>query len=240
MKIVTGAHAYRDGDTELEAFVARPRESARLPLVLVAHMWAGRVPFVCDRARMLAELGYVGFALDMYGAGVIADGPEESARLMQPWMDNRRALQRRMRRALGAARALPGVDRARVAAIGFCFGGLCVLDLARSSAELAGVVSFHGLLTPHPDGPAASIDARVLILNGRDDPLVGPAEIDALADELTAAGTDWQMVTFGHAMHAFTNPAARDRAAGTHYEPRADRRSWRYATEFLAEVFERK
>lgn len=222
--------------TVLEAFVCAPADAARRPAVLVAHAWAGRSGFENDKARALAALGYVGIAIDMYGKGVLGGSPEENGALMTPFLDNRPLLQSRLQAALAAARLDPAVDPQRVAAIGFCFGGLCVLDLARSGADVRGVVSFHGLLGKPGNTDGRQIAGKVLVLHGHDDPMVPVSDVVALETELTAAGADWQIHTYGNTLHAFTNPQANDPEFGVRYDANADRRSWRAMTDFLEEV----
>jgi len=227
---------YREGETELEGFFcfdeSRP---GPLPAVLISHAWGGRDDFVADKARQLARLGYAGFALDVYGKGRRGSSREENARLIEPFMQDRSLLVRRMQAALGAVRDLPQVDERRIAAMGFCFGGLCVLDLARSGADIRGVVSFHGLLKPS-GLPPRRISAKVLVLHGHDDPMAPVDDVMALEQELTEAGADWQLHAYGGTMHAFTNPAARDPDFGTVYQAAADRRSWTALLNFLEEV----
>jgi dienelactone hydrolase len=221
----------------LEGYVAWDDEATRpAPAVMVAHAWGGQGELEQAKARALAELGYIGFALDMYGKGVRGSSREENARLIQPFLDDRPLLMRRVGAALAAVKVLPEVDRERVAAIGFCFGGLCVLDLARSGADLAGVVSFHGLLNPPPES-GQRIRARVLVLHGHDDPMVPVEQVVALERELTEAGADWQVHAYGNTVHAFTNPQANDPDFGTVYDARADRRSWQSMRAFLEEIF---
>jgi dienelactone hydrolase len=227
--------AYGEGGTELEAHVVRPRQAGPRPVVLVSHAWAGQTDFERDRAAQLAELGYVGFALDNYGKGVVGNNNDECGALMTPFLENRKALQSRLLAGYEAAKALAGVDPTRVAAIGFCFGGLCVLDLARSGAALRGVVSFHGLF--RPSGlPPQKIQAKVLALHGYDDPMVRPDAVQALAHELGEAGADWQIHMYGGTMHAFTNPQANDPGFGTVYSKAADARSFEAMKAFLAEA----
>ena len=238
MAIVSNTVGYLDGDVLLEAFFAFDDSlSGRRPAVLINHTWAGRDDFVAEKAKKLAELGYVGFAVDMYGRGVLGSGPEENARLMQPFMDNREMLQKRMQAALYAVRLMPWVDDSKIAAMGFCFGGLCSLDLARTGADLKGVVSFHGLLGAPSNTQGNTIKAKILALHGHDDPM-GPVEqVLAFEQEMTKAGADWQLHTFGNTMHAFTNPVANNPDFGTVYQPDADRRSWLAMENFLTEVF---
>lgn len=238
MSIVTTTVNYLDGDTLLESFIAYDDAiSGRRPAVLVAHAWGGRNAFVEEKARKLAELGYVGFALDMYGKGILGSGPEENARLMQPFIDDREMLQKRMRAAVDNVKLLPWVDDRQIAAIGFCFGGLCVLDLARTGIAIKGVVSFHGLLSAPGNTAGNQIKAKVLVLQGNDDPLAPNDDVLALQKELTMAGADWQLHIYGNTMHAFTNPVANDPDFGTVYQADADRRSWISMKNFLAEIF---
>jgi len=135
---------YQDDTNTLEAFVARPDTDEELPTVLISHAWAGRDQFVCDKAQEIAELGYVGFALDMFGKGKLGTSVEENSALIGPFMSDREYLKRRITLALETANSLPYVDSNKIVAIGFCFGGLSVLDLARSGVDIVGVVSFHG------------------------------------------------------------------------------------------------
>ncbi len=227
---------YRDGATVLEGFFchddARP---GPLPAVLINHAWSGRDEFVERKARRLAWHGYAAFALDMYGQGKRGETTEQCQALMTPLVQDRKLLLRRITTGLETLRALPQVDARRVAAMGFCFGGLCVLDLARSGADVRGVVSFHGLLKPS-GLPAAQVRAKVLALHGYDDPMAPPEDVLAFAKEFTAAGADWQLHAFGHTLHAFTHPQANDREHGMLYDEAADRRSWHALAQFLEEV----
>lgn len=228
---------YFDGDTRLQGYLAYDdAHTGPLPAVLVAHTWAGRNDFVLDKANQLAALGYAGFALDLYGDAKVGEGAEACSALMMPFMEDRALLQRRMLAALAAVRGLPEVDAGRVAAMGFCFGGLCVLDLARTGADLRGVASFHGLLKPPGNTTGRPIAAKVLVMHGHDDPMVPVADVVALEEELTQAGADWQVHVYGHTLHAFTNPQANDPDFGTVYNAAADRRSWQSLVNFLAEV----
>lgn len=228
---------YAHDGVELEGYFAWDEgRTGTAPGVLVSHAWGGRTELECAKARELAQLGYCAFALDLYGKGVTGSGPEENARLMQPLLDDRPMLQARMAKALETLRGQAEVDADRAAAIGYCFGGLCVLDLARSGSDVRGVVSLHGLFHPPGNTQGNKIRAKVLALHGHEDPMVPVDAVNALETELTAAGADWQIHVYGHAMHAFTNPHVNNPTLGTVYDPAADRRSWVSTVNFLAEV----
>ncbi len=230
---------YQEGDTALEGYLAydERREQPR-PGVLVGHDWTGRREFACDRAEWLAELGYVGFAADIFGKGVFGkpgDFDGNSA-LIAPFVEDRGLLRRRMQVALATLREDPRVDGANIGAVGYCFGGMAVLELARSGADIKGVASMHGLLR-QGDVPNADINAKVLALHGYDDPMVPPEQVQHFATEMTDAGVDWQIHIYGDTMHAFTNPAADNPDAGTVYSERANRRAEATLTDFFAELF---
>ena len=238
MSIQTRTIEYKDGDTVLAAHMAwDDTVSGHRPGVLVSHAWAGRSDFEDRKAEHLAELGYVGFALDLYGQGVSGRSPDENAALMQPFLDDRALLQRRMQLSLEQLSAQKEVDGDRTAAIGFCFGGLCVLDLARTGADLCGVVSFHGLLGAPDNTEGTEIFSKVLVLHGWRDPLVPPEQVLSFADEMASHGADWQLQVYGNCMHAFTNPEAEAPENGMQYDPTADHRSWDSMWVFLNEVF---
>jgi dienelactone hydrolase len=227
---------YRDGETVCEGFLCHDdSQPGPRPAVLINHMWGGRDEFVERKARRLAWSGYACLALDNYGKGRRGGNPELNAALMAPFMSDRAMLRRRLLAGLAAAKSLPFVDARRIAVIGFCFGGLCALDFARANADVRGVVSIHGMLTPS-GLTEPKIDARVLMLHGYDDPLAPPEDMLAVAREFTAAGADWQIHAYGHTVHAFTNPAANNRAGGMQYDEVADRRSWHALEEFLGEI----
>jgi dienelactone hydrolase len=207
------------------------------PAVLVVPDWSGCNHFAREKARYLASLGYTGFAIDLYGEGKLADSREEKMQAIQPLMANRLLIQQRMHAALDALKALPIVDHANIGAIGFCFGGLCALDLARSGANIKGVVSFHGLLNPPDNLPKLNIHAKILALHGYDDPMVTPDQVNAFAAEMTQAKADWQVHLYGNTKHAFTNPEANDSAFGTVYKDLANHRAFISMKNFFAEVF---
>lgn len=228
---------YRDGDVTCQGwFCYDDAYSGPLPAVLISHAWGGRDEFVERKGRRLAWHGYAAFALDMYGSGKRGSSTQENAALMQPFMDDRAKLARRIQAGLAAVKAQEIVDKNRVAAMGFCFGGLCVLDLARTGADVRGVVSFHGLLKPPAQPSTANIRAKILVLHGHDDPMAPVEDVLALQKEFTEAKANWQIHVYGHTMHAFTNTQANDPKMGTVYNEDADRRSWHTLVNFLEEV----
>ena len=228
---------YRHGAAELEGILACDSDAGPRPAVIVLHTFAGRGDNELAVAERLAGLGYAGFAADLYGRGVLGQDRDECAALMQPFLDDRALLRDRMLAIVDTVRALPEVDASRVAAIGFCFGGLCVLDLARAGADIRGVASFHGLFGAPSALAPARVTARVIAFHGWDDPMVPPEAVTALAAEFGAAGADWQIHGYGGTMHGFTNPKANAPENGVLYNPAAARRSWNSLVAFLEECF---
>lgn len=223
--IYKGVYAYDDSHTN------------KRPVVLVAHDWSGCNGFAEDKARMLAELGYIGFAIDMFGQGKIGTTNNEKMALIKPLMEDRTLLSERIVNAVEFAKTLDFVDENKVGAIGFCFGGLCVLDLARSGLDIQGVVSFHGLLGAPQDKKASLISAKILALHGQDDPMVPPEQVLAFENEMIAAKADWQLHIYGNTKHAFTNPVAHDEELGTVYNSLAEKRSMQAMRNFFTEIF---
>ncbi len=227
----------QDGET-FEGFLAwDDSKSGPRPGIVISHAWGGAGGFEQDRARDLAQLGYAGFCLDLYGKGIRGSSPEENSKLMQPFLADRALLQKRMQLAVDVAGKQDQIDDRKLAAMGYCFGGLCVLDLARTGGDVLGVVSFHGLFVPPGNTAGNKIAAKVLALHGWDDPMAPPDAVVGLAAELTEAGADWQIHGFGHTKHAFTNPEAKDPAHGLQYNDSAKNRSWKMLVDFLAEIF---
>lgn len=240
--IKTEVIEYQHGDKMLEGYLAYDDSvKEKRPGVLIVHEWWGHNPYVRKRAEQLAASGYVAFALDMYGKGVLAKTPEEAAALAGQFKNDPQLLRGRAGAGLAVLQRHAAVDPQRVAAIGYCFGGTTALELARSGAPLAGVVSFHGgLKTPNPSD-AKNIKGRVLVLHGADDPLVPEPEVSAFAKEMRDAKVDWQMVSYGGAVHSFTNPdAGNDPKRGVAYDERADRRSYFAMLVFFNEIFDAK
>ena len=232
-ELVEYAH---DGVVLEGLLVCEPNVAGPQPGIVIAHAWGGRGEVEEGTARRLARLGYAAFALDMFGKGVRGGSREENAALIAPFLEDRALLAARISRAVSELQAQPEVDSDRIAALGYCFGGLCVLDLARSGADVRGVVSVHGLFTLPEPARGQPIRARVLALHGHEDPMVPVEAVNALEAELTAAGADWQIHVYGGTMHAFTNPHADDPEFGTVYNAAADRRAWAATTGFFDEV----
>ena len=229
---------YLDGDVELQGqLVYDDAAAGPRPGVLVFHEWRGPGAYEQSRAEQLAGLGYAAFVADVYGKGVRPVTPDECRAEATKYRTDRALMRRRARAALDVLKAEEVVDPARMAAIGYCFGGTAVLELARSGADLAGVVPFHGGLdSPTPDD-AKNIRAKVLVLHGADDPTMPPESIAAFEDEMRKAAVDWQLVLYGGARHAFSNPAAGNDPTGpVAYNEKADKRSWKAMKQFLEEV----
>lgn len=207
------------------------------PGVLVCHTIRGRTDFEDAKTEALAALGYTALSVDLYGVASRGGDIDTLRELMNDLRADRPHLQRLVLDWLECLRKQAEVDAAKTAAIGFCFGGLCVLDIARTGADVAGVVSFHGIFVPPGNTTGKTIKSRVLALHGWDDPMATPDAVVALADELTEMGADWQIHGYGNTLHAFTNPAADDKDAGTVYNANANRRSWDAMQSFLAECF---
>lgn len=234
----TSNYIYHHGELELHGFLAFKEDmSTTRPAVLVVHDWTGRNDFACQKAKMLADMGYVGFAIDVYGQGQLGANTDEKMALITPFMNDRALLRNRLISAFDAVKKRPEVDKNRIAIIGFCFGGLCALDLARSGVEIKAAVSFHGLLNKPDQLPSQVISAKILAMHGYDDPMVKPEQVQEFCQEMTEANVDWQMHMYGQVQHAFTNPEAHDRSLGTIYDPVAEKRSLQTLTNFLAEVF---
>jgi len=203
--------------------------------VLVNHAWGGRDGFAEDKAIQMAALGYVGVALDNYGDNALPESDEDRGATMSALTDDRKVLLKRLKAGYKAAAELPMVDETHMAAIGYCFGGLCTLDMARAGLDLKAAVSFHGLLGA-PNYATKKIKGKLLVAHGWDDPMAPPDHVTALGAELTKAKCDWQLHAYGQTTHAFTNPGAPGNATLAH-NPDAERRSWQNMTDLLQEVF---
>lgn len=226
---------YSEGGVDFDAVIARPAAAGPRPAVLVFHAWGGRDGFAEGRARKLAELGYVGAAVDLYGVGKRGHDKASSQALMTPLVSDPPLLRSRIAAAHRAVEAVDGVASDRMAAIGFCFGGMCAILAARMGLPLRGVVSFHGLLKIG-ERLDAEVRARILVLHGQDDPMVPPKDVGEFAAEMKRIDADWQLHAYPGVVHAFTNPVANDPDFGTVYDAGADRRSWRAMRQFFDEI----
>lgn len=227
---------YSHNGVTFEAYIAHDDKPSKKPAVLIVHDWSGKNEHACKRAERLAELGYVGIAIDMFGKGKLGKTNEEKTALITPLVSDRALLLQRLLAALEMAKKINEVDTHKIAIMGFCFGGLCALDLARSGADILGAVSFHGLFIA-PNLPKQQIKAKILALHGYADPMVKPEQVMEFANEMTEAKADWQIHMYGNTMHAFTNKLANDPGFGTVYCEKADQRSWIAMKDFFAEIF---
>jgi dienelactone hydrolase len=239
-EIKTSVIEYRDGDLVLEGFAAwdSDKMDEKVPGVLVVHQWMGLTEYEKDRCRQLAELGFVAFALDIYGKENRPANPQEAGAIAGKFKSDRELYRQRLKLGLQQLKNLPGVDPDKIAAIGYCFGGTGVLELARSGADIAGVVSFHGGLDSPTPEDGKNIKAKVLICHGADDPFVPAKDIEAMKSELNKVDVDWQMIYYSGAVHSFTQPmAGNDKSRGAAYNEKADKRSWKAMQDFFAELF---
>jgi dienelactone hydrolase len=238
-KVVGSVVEYKDGDTTLEGYLAMDADfhGAR-PAVLIVHQWLGLTDYEKHRAEQLAAMGYVAFCADIYGKDVRPKDTKEAGAEATKYKSDRKLLRARVNAALEKLKSLEATDTHRVAAIGYCFGGTTVLELARSSADLAGVVSFHGGLdSPTPDD-GQRIRCKVLCCHGADDPYVKADDLAAFEKEMREANVDWRLIKYGGAVHSFTQPmAGNDNSKGAAYNERADKRSWQDMKNFLEEIF---
>jgi len=237
--IKTRTIEYSDDQLTYEGVVAYDESSReRRPIVMVIHTYKGQGDFENEKAIMLAQMGYVGFAIDVYGKGVRASNPDEAMELMGALNDDRSELLRRLNTSLNTARSWDQMaDTSRIGAIGFCFGGKCVLDIARSGEKLSGGVSFHGIFDQPDINQDTPIKTPLLVLHGWDDPLAKPEDVVALSEELKKKGAEWELIAYGNTGHAFTNPLANSPDGGMKYSPYADKNSWKRMGDFLEEMF---
>jgi dienelactone hydrolase len=237
-QIHTEAIEYKQGDTVLEGYLAYDSAvKGQRPGVLIVHQWKGLTDYEKKRAEMLAGLGYNAFAVDIYGKGIRPQSNQEAGVQAGKYKSNRDLLRARVQAGLAVLQKHELTDPKRVAAIGYCFGGTTVIELARSGADIAGVVSFHGGLdSPHPED-GKNIKCKVLALQGADDPFVPAKDLAAFEEEMRQAKVDWQLVKYGGAVHSFTEKEAGDNPkAGAAYNEKADRRSWEAMKEFFGEI----
>ena len=236
---------YYIDDHKFVGHLVSPEGSQKRPAIIIAHAWKGRDEFARHKAEELAELGYVAFAADLYGEGKVVESDEEASALMMPLFLDREQLQSRIIAAYEIVRNHPMVDGSRIGGIGFCFGGLTIIELLRSGVDIRGVVSFHGVLGIRKGDSQArtvpiapSIKGALLILHGYEDPLVSDEDIKRIQQEMTEANVDWQMYIYSHTVHAFTNPQVHNYEGGLSHQPKSSKRAWQAMQNFFEEVFQ--
>ena len=233
---------YKEGDAVLEGFTAAPaRLAAKTPVVVVVHEWMGLDQYAKTRARMLAELGYIAFAADIYGKGVRATSTDEAGKLATKYKTDRALMRKRVAAAVAEAAKLPHADASKVAVIGYCFGGTVALEAARAHLPVIAVASFHGGLDNPNAKDTKDITAKVAVYHGADDPSVPPEQVAAFENEMRQAKADWQLVAYGNAVHKFSNPETPFKpGASANYNQEADQRSWRAMQDFFDEVLKKR
>ena len=240
--IKTKEVTYEADGVSLKGFIAYDDAvEGRRPGILVVHEWWGQNEYARTRARMLAGLGYVAMALDMYGDGRQAEHPEDAGKFASAVMSNMPLMRARFNAALETLKADPHVDVERLGAIGYCFGGGVVLNMARTGVPLKGIVSFHGSLGTSEPAAKGRVKAKLLVCNGADDSFVSPEAIAAFRKEMDEAGADYRFINYEGAVHAFTNPAATENGKKfglkLAYNEKADKESWEEMKEFFSSVF---
>jgi len=242
--LVTKEIPYQDGDVKLTGYLAYD-DSIKTPMpgILVIHEWWGYNDYVKMRAQMLAKLGYVAFAVNMYGTGVIANNPDEAKKLSEPFYNDRKMMRTRALAGMAVLTSQPMVDKSNLGVIGYCFGGTVALELARGGTEAKGIVSFHGGLSTPLLAQKGDIKAPVLALNGADDKFVSDKEKQTFRKEMTDAGVNFKSIEYPGATHAFTNPQATEIGQKFNmpiaYNKEADEKSWAEMRSFFAEVFKK-
>ncbi len=232
---------YKDGDVTLEGFVAyndaaAPKSQAG---ILIVHQWKGLTEYEKGRAIELAKMGYVAFACDIYGQGIRPEPPEATGKESSKYKSNRPLFRQRLNAGLEELKKKATVDPTRLGAIGYCFGGTGVLELARSGADIKAGVSFHGGLDSPTPADGKNIQAKLLICHGADDPFVKKEDVEAFQQELRDAKVDWQMIYYGNAVHSFTEKGADGKIPGAKYNKEADERSWQAMKTFFEETLGR-
>lgn len=238
MTITATPLEYTAGNTRCKGVYFTPaKTTGSLPVILITHAWDGLNDEVRDKATKLADAGYIAFAVDVLGEGKTMNDIADLMPTLTPFFEDRGMLLERMQAAVTAAKTIPGADLSRMGAMGYCFGGTAVLDLARAGGDdIKGVVSFHGGLEGNTLDHPKTLGAKILVLHGEDDPMVPPEQVAAFKTEMTAKKADWQLHAYSHTMHAFTRPEANDPGFGAVYNAAADRRSWQAMLNFFEEV----
>lgn len=229
---------YKDGDVTLKGFVALDDQSNhKRPGILVMPEAFGLSKQAKDRALRLASLGYAALAGDPYGNGLEVSDLQEAIKHAGAIREDNTKFRQRIRAGLDALMALPQVDTDRLVVMGYCMGGSCSLEMARDGAPLRGVVSFHGALETQSPAEPGKVQAKVLVCHGADDPFVPVEHVNAFEEEMTKAGVDWQVISYGGTVHSFTNPEADGSIEGICYNKQADERSWQAMQAFFDEIF---
>lgn len=235
-KMITKYVEYIEGNTLLEGYLAYDESKGKQPAVIVVHEWTGINDYTIKRCNQLAEMGFIAFAADIYGKGIRPQTMQDAANESGKYKKNVPLLRARINSALSYVKDLKFVDDSKIAAIGYCFGGTAVLELARSGADVGAVVSFHGGLSTPNISDAVNIKASVLVLHGADDPYVSNEELSNFENEMRSANVDWQLIKYSGAVHSFTNPSAgNDNSKGAAYNEKADKRSWEDMKQFFNE-----
>jgi dienelactone hydrolase len=234
---------YQSGDTVMKGYLAYDAaRSGKRPGVLVVHEWWGLNDYARKRAHMLAKLGYTALAVDMYGNGKTAGHPDDAGKFAGEVKKNMAVAEARFKAALELLKQQPTVDDSKIAAIGYCFGGGIVLEMARRGVDLDAVVSFHGSLGTASPAKRGDIKARILVANGADDPFTKPEQIEAFKKEMDAADADYKFINYPGARHAFTNPGADEYGKKFNlpmaYNQAADKASWKAMKQIFSEVFQ--
>ncbi len=230
---------YKSGSMQFEGYFVKPQKSkkGKLPGILVTHDWLGLTDKTKAKADAIAQLGYAVFAIDVFGKGT-RPSPAEAGNNAAQYYKDRNLFRARMNAGLEALEQQEGVDSKRLAAIGYCFGGSGVMELARSGAPIKAAISFHGKLDSTSLDDGKNIKAKVLALHGADDPYISNEELAAFENEMRTGKVDWQLVKYGNAVHSFTDKSAgNDASKGAAYDAKADRRSWQAMQELLKEIF---
>ncbi|HEX5219841.1 MAG TPA: dienelactone hydrolase family protein [Verrucomicrobiae bacterium] len=237
--IQTKTIEYKQGDTTLEGvLVWDDAVKTKRPGILIVHQWLGITDYEKKRAEMLAQLGYVAFCADIYGKGIRPNNTQEAGTMAGKYKADRALLRARVAAGLEALKQSQLVDGEKIAAIGYCFGGTTVLELARNGSYVAGVVSFHGGLDSPTPADGKNIKCKVLACHGADDPFVSAKDLAAFQSEMRDSKVDWQLISYGGAVHSFTQPmAGNDNSKGAAYNEKADKRSWEDMKQFLNELF---
>jgi dienelactone hydrolase len=236
---------YSAGGVVMKGYLAYDKNiNGKRPGVLIVHEWWGLNDYVRKRARMLAEMGYTALAVDMYGEGKQAKHPDDASKFSSELMKNFGTAKARFMAAIDFLKKQPVVDQDKIAAIGYCFGGGIVLNMARQGVDLKGVASFHGSLTAIKPAEKGTVKAKILVLHGADDKFVTPEQVEAFKHEMKAAGADFRFIAYPGAVHSFTNPEADTYAKKFNipiaYNKEADKKSWEELRKFLDMIFKSK